>query len=680
MMKKYGKYVVSYATALVFFLGGLVLEMKRPLDDASAIAFFALLILSVALFALNIVLGKRCVRKLNQTKVADMQSYMLQHRKEAEGMSGKLLSQLRRLRGKTVLYTLFVGVLAACMAFLGGILYRNEVSLYIGCLICSGVMFLGVYNRIPNYKMESLDADTPCLVKAEYPKLYALAERAAEQLGCTKDITLILSLDCNATVLQVNNGKKCLMQIGVVLLNIMTEEELYCIFLHEFSHLSAKNQQSLREHQYHRWLNTRLQRGTWVESIADLLFLYPDIRYNFRFEICCYAHSVVEETEADRDMVRYGDTKAAASSLLKLKYETMRFWESGVKNEEPFYKPEVQPTDYLHTSILKFKNAIQERQTVWNALVDQEILANNASHPTLKMRLKTLGVEQLQLMEDNSSQVYREETQKALDFAEKKLYDENKKSYAKDRQEHYLEPLKRIEEWEQNGCPITAENYADIITDLKQLGRHADAEALCDRAIKELNENSTMHAYFVKGCAMLYRYDEKGMELIYYAIEHNQNYLEEGLETIGRFCCYTNREEELLEFRRRAVQLQQKNKDENSQADFLSKNDKLTKENLPDGMLEDILSFIHSVDCDIIKNIYLVRKTISETFFTSVFVIHFYGGTDAQQQEIMHKIFRYLDSYPVEWQFSLFDYFEFPNVKVEKIEGSLVYSKSKKGE
>jgi hypothetical protein len=75
-------------------------------------------------------------------------------------------------------------------------------------------------------------------------------------------------------------------------------------------------------------------------------------------------------------------------------------------------------------------------------------------------------------------------------------------------------------------------------------------------------------------------------------------------------------------------------------------------------------------------NVYLVRKTISETFFTSAFIIHFYGGTDEARNEIMHKIFRYLDSHPSDWHFSLFDYFEFPEVKVEKIPGSLVYSKS----
>jgi hypothetical protein len=72
---------------------------------------------------------------------------------------------------------------------------------------------------------------------------------------------------------------------------------------------------------------------------------------------------------------------------------------------------------------------------------------------------------------------------------------------------------------------------------------------------------------------------------------------------------------------------------------------------------------------------------VSETYFASAFVIHFYGGTDAQREDIMHKIFRYLDTYPVDWHFALFDYFDYPDIKFDKIEGSLVYSKNNnKGE
>jgi len=149
-----------------------------------------------------------------------------------------------------------------------------------------------------------------------------------------------------------------------------------------------------------------------------------------------------------------------------------------------------------------------------------------------------------------------------------------------------------------------------------------------------------------------------------------------GLQVIGEFCCITGREAELLEYRERARELAQKERDEYSETGVLSKHDRLSAEHMPDGMLEEILAYIRSVDCDLIQSIYLVRKTISESFFTSAFVIRFYGGTDQQRDEIMHKIFRYLDTYPVDWQFSLFDYFECRDIHFDKIEGSLVYRKA----
>ena len=93
-------------------------------------------------------------------------------------------------------------------------------------------------------------------------------------------------------------------------------------------------------------------------------------------------------------------------------------------------------------------------------------------------------------------------------------------------------------------------------------------------------------------------------------------------------------------------------------------------------MLENIISFILSLNKDVIQNVYLVRKNINENFFTSAFIIRFTEQAGDQRGEIMHKIFCYLDAYPEDWQFSLFDYDDVKKVNVEKIEGSVVYRKS----
>ena len=252
---------------------------------------------------------------------------------------------------------------------------------------------------------------------------------------------------------------------------------------------------------------------------------------------------------------------------------------------------------------------------------------------------------------------------------------DKQKTYHKDRLECYLQPLQRINDWKNIDAPIIAEQYADIISDLKSIGLHKEAELLCDRVIDSLDDLSASHAYFIKGCTMIHRFDSSGIEYIYHAIENNKNYLNVGLNEIGTFCCMVGLQSELQVYRNRAVELAQEDKDEYSKIGYLSKNDNLTADDMPIDMLQEILSFMRSVDNDFIQNIYLVRKTINDHFFTSAFVIQFCGGSPEQRHQIMHKIFCYLDTYPKDWQFSLFDYNEYSDIKFYKIKGCLVYSK-----
>ena len=174
----------------------------------------------------------------------------------------------------------------------------------------------------------------------------------------------------------------------------------------------------------------------------------------------------------------------------------------------------------------------------------------------------------------------------------------------------------------------------------------------------------------------MHSYDERGIGDIYFAIENNSNYLQEGIDAIGTFCCLTGNQKELNIYRQKALELAQKQKDEYSQVSVLTKKDRLSEESLPEGMLDDILAYIRSVDEGQIEKIYLVRKTITEEFFTSVFVIRFDLAAEEETcEQIMHKIFRYLDTCS-DWQFSLFDYQEVMSVPVYEVKNSCVYSKN----
>ena len=666
------KQFFTYILPLFISLG--IMSAGTFLPDLLVLTVLLSVISALPLIAilLNLILAKRFIAKVKGMNVAQGNAFLLSHRDDAEKTTKEKLQQLISIRRLTHAYTVMMLVASIGIALLGGLLAVEVPALVVFCVLYSWLVLASVATRIRTSKQIELTSDVAVLAKDEYPIIYQMARKAADTVGSKHEIVILPSWDFSASIIKDKN--RYLLRIGVILLHVLSEQELYNIMLHEFAHVTSEKDVHFREEKYADWLGAEGGGTDPFSAFLSNFYLYFGAKYLFHYMIYRYACSVVYEQQADSAMAEHGDRKAAVSALLKTHYDTMFFWESGVNDEKSIFESEELKADYLSGRIALFKEAIASRSNDWNALVKTEILANNASHPTLKMRMDALGIQELVLVESQSSEQYLQEINRVLDYSEKFIYDERIKDYSEQRKQYYLDPLERINAWEQEGKPILAETYADLISDLKSLGRHRESEELCDRVIEQLPDSAT-HAIYIKGSMKLYRYDPSGMDMIYQAMERNGNYIEEGLDTIGSFCCLTGREEDLQEYRSKAKELAQKHLDQDEQISFLSKNDKLTRENLPDGMLEEILAFIKSIDQGIIQKIYLVRKTVSDSFFASVFVIQFYGGTDAQRNEIMHKIFRYLDSYHVEWQFSLFDYHDYLDVKVDKIEGSLVYSK-----
>ena len=665
------KYIASYGSAFLISLLGLLVGLFYQSRVVITI-LAAASALPILFLVLNIIFAKQYSKKIKSAKIADMQGYMLQHRAEAEKSVPALLSKLENIRRTTVIYTVLLWLLGACAAFLGGMIYllTANVSIYVGVLYSGSIFFL-IYSRIYKEEIVELNDTSNVLSKEEYPNIYGIAERAADKLECRGEITIILAYDCNASILA--SGNKYYLQLGAVLLNILSEEELYCICLHEFSHYSEKNNKMNFENKYHSWITS--DRGIpRMLSFLTSLFVFFDFRYFFSYFVYSYAASVRNEIFADYDMAKHGTPEIAASALLKINFDDKFRWEDCDKDAPSIYEGEKPNPNYVSEYIARLKNDVAIHHEAWTEMLMREIIPNNASHPILRMRLETLGVDKISYVEYESSAEYKREIEALLKLADKRLC-EMQDTYEEERKKHYLEPLERITEWKNAGMPISAESYCDIVTDLKSIGLNREAEELCERVMTELDENSSYHAYFIKGCSLLYRYDESGIELIYHALDGNQNYIEDGMQMIGAFCCTMGMEKELLEYRERAKVLAQKDVDVYSETGFLSKRDNLIHDDMPKEMLDEILAYIRSVDGGIIRRVYLVRKVINESFFTSVFVVMFDGGDTKARGEVIHKIFRYLDTYPVEWNFSLFDYNDYYKIKFDKIEGSLVFDK-----
>lgn len=614
------------------------------------------------------------IKKLNSMSIADCNTFFVSHRDEAEKTAAAKLKKLLRIKAASDIYAVITGMCGCAAAFLSPCIIMIK-PVYYPVIALSFILILSALSRIrPIKRDEFSDYKFPELTPDEYPALNALAVRAAEKIGCRKKIRIFGTLGCNAGICEVRTEYS--VQLGMTLLTLLSEKELYAVLLHEFAHVAPGMHLAYKVNRYSARLEYTVGDSIYL-SVAKQMFLLPDSIYSFEHLLYSYASSVISESNADRAMLCCGSKERVASALLKLYYSDMDEWESDTREGNNSYEHEELPHDFLRSMIAETEKHIDERRDAWNEYARAEILANNATHPTLRMRLDALGVTDYCADDSSKSPALDSECQKAILLLEKKIYDEISPTYAETRQRFYLDPLAKVEAWEAAGQPLIAEEYGDIVNALLALCRINDLMELCDRAIKELPDSAALYAYFIKGSQLLHSFDPAGIELMYHAVENNKNFIDEGMAMIGTFCCITGRKEELEHYRSRVVELAQKQHDEYDRINYIGKNDRLSAEQLPDGMLDGILAHIKAADeSNIVEKIRLVRKTVSDDFFSSMFIIEFIPDADEDAVgNVMHKTFMYLDTCS-DWQFSLLGYDDLDiNAKkaVNAIPGTVVY-------
>ena len=667
--------VLIVAAAMLIALGlqiaGILIGKGREIPGVGAVLTICC-VLPPILLAVSVVLGWRYTKKLEKPRLEELNRMILSEREVALQASEQSVAVLRRLRRAADAYAVLIGSLGLLIALCSGLRFNSAGSgvplfFYAAYLLIAALSRIRV--RIPTAFMD--DEDSLYVAREDFPKLYALVEKAAAEMGCGKPVRIALLNDGNVGVLDY--GGVVSLQIGVYLLNLLSDREMYAVALHEFSHITGSAERT--EDFFNIWLNYG-QIPTFLSGLTNLLFFYPNAVIDFRYAIYQLATSAIHEAEADRAMLRVGDSEIAASALIKTYYYD-RFESEEQTYDAPgdFESGQILP-DLASRRFAQFRERIDLRSEVWDGLIFSELPALHPTHPTLKMRLEAFGITEPRTLPDSSPPDYAAERARALAYLDAQIVDQIGPDYPQLREERYLTPLRTVEQWEAEGRPLTAEKYRDVVMSLHMLGRSSDAEALCERAIAGLPDAAAMFAYYEKGRLLLRRYDRAGLAYLYRAVEGNKNFIDDGLDEIGEFCRMTGDEAELEHLRQLSMELGQKQIDEYDEISRLNKGDRLSAEQLPDGVLEDILAHIRSFEAGSIDKIYLVRKTISPELFTSAFVIRFGKDCDPEQRdEVIHQIFCYLDTVS-DWQYSLFDYDSVKRAGVESIPESLVYQKA----
>ena len=148
-------YILSYLSAFVFAIVGILLGATViPSEPTLLIVLTSLSILPLFLLIFNVFAAKRYVKKIRQTNVEDMNTYMQSHRKEAEETSRVLLLKLQHLRRTALALNLTVAFFAILSAVLAGLLFFVNKHLAIIFHVYSYFLFCTVFSRI--YKDEKI--------------------------------------------------------------------------------------------------------------------------------------------------------------------------------------------------------------------------------------------------------------------------------------------------------------------------------------------------------------------------------------------------------------------------------------------------------------------------------------------------------------------------------------------
>lgn len=638
---------------------------------------FASLIISAAIPLLMLCASKLAawliVKRLNAMRVEEGMKLLDEKRELAAETAASSGLKLRRLR---LLNFCMAAVMLLCGVVVG--LANGASGSRLGYIpflvVCAAYIIIGLMRILPFKTPTAFIKEEPTLAsRSEFPKLYGLAEEAAAYAGCKEDLRLFITP--NGSVSVGLFGNTITLTLGVFILNVLSEEELKSVLRHEFSHITAERGD--RELAYNDRMLYAMPRHlfSWLQ---DLIFIYPDSAYFLEYMLNDHANSVIKEEAADRAMTDGISRETAASALTKVNYYSLYMFEQGGREGLTVYKEEEAPKDEISRSVEDFKACIDKRAAFWDELAEKELISRSASHPILKMRLEQLGVEKAAALPFAGSAEYVEEVGRATSKADSFAYELRRMDFEDMHRERYLEPLETIEKWRGEGEPIAPETYRTIVDAMQTVSMYSEADALCKRVIEELPEPASPYAHYVLGYNAVRRYDDDGIEHLFKAAEESNNLYEAAMDQVGLYCCMTGNEEQLERYRREVTDLAQHDKDIGSELGVLRRSDRLSAERLPDGVLEETLNYIHSVESGEIERIFLVHKTITEEFFTSAFVIDFAKGAPRRvKDEIMDKIFLYLDT-TTDWQYSLFLYEDVSRAGIDKIEGTLVYSKEEK--
>ena len=671
-MKKNKKLsALCWVLAFIISIGlwALGLLCSEAIPHALWISFIVIFLVPTA-YLVNHVGYKRFVRKLNAMPMAQRLE-MLTSKQNAvrDNLEAVMLKRHKTcLWVKVYIISLLLIVLLMCfMCGAASKEHNSTIQLLLALYILKDIL-----NRL--FVMNKIEEGEDFLPEADYPVLYSMARKAAEECGVKDEFKIFVNAGTTAGIGTV--GKTRCLYLGALLLDLFSEEELYQTLLHEFGHVTDSNYTvyQMEAEKLLRFMS--LGDGSQSNLMTAVFMELPAARLALENELVNVVSSIEAEKKADSTILRCGNPQVFISGLAKLC--TYSYFNDYSTTLPPFHASETPRTDIVTMLSEHYRKEFEVHKEQWMYMLEHELPARLDSHPSFPERRAAMGNCDFAIEFTDPDTPCRRECHKVIDYVNGLLANQaSPEDYEQARKEFYLKPLAVIEEYEASEKEYSSDELSPILNAYRDTAQFDKAEALADSIIaNEKNPYATAHALSVKGFSLLRRYDADGIEYLYKAAELNENYKESGLDEVGKFCLRMGLEDELQRYRDTMDSYIEGGIDEYIEMGRLTDKDKIVPEKFPDNRLPHMLDFMVSAGSGTIEEIYLVRKLVNEELFTSVFVLKFAADADhGLCEKAYEKIFNYLDTYPDGWQYTLLELDKSLAKILKKVPEALVYKK-----
>jgi len=657
-MQKSRSLVQSFLVVFASTLVGMKLNHKITHAALFSVGMFLLLII---MLLLNVVLERNSKIQFEKRTEREKLGELLALRAKAKKNFNAEMHKMISTAIITIIYIITLLLISIAFCLFSGAAFGFTFPVLIGWYFVFCVI-----DRMCCISFHPVHIDT--ISPREYPNISKIIDEVRDIYDIRdKKLYVLPENKCNAGIAEIPGGY--ILYLGVPLGSVVDENELRQIMIHEFAHV--KNLDTRIGFVSAMLMTFMAAKSRNPVGGINLMFRYAALKYNTVYSKYRISSTFVSEENADAAIIKYGVPQLIIDALSKIECYNFYIREDRYNLYADY---ERQPEHICSVNVQRFKDAMAKRSEAWKELIKKELPAQLSSHPTFNQRQKNQEVEDFEINLKPQDNALKNEWTRLAKFTDVRITDQMKQDYGKKRQKIHIRSLERVKEWEESDKTRPPEEMRTVIDSYWNLMRFDEARQLCMQTIERSdNDNAKAYPLFVVGQITLREYDCSGIELVNRAMAINANYIVPGMDMIGDFYRTLGRETELEDYYATAPEEIQRAYDTVGKARTLRHGDRLSPEKDMSKLQKQIESVVKLGQGNI-REIYLVRKTISDDFYTSAYVVRF--KTHLKKEliaELMFDIFDYFDTYPSKRHYSVFEYNKTTEFAVRRVAKSRIY-------